>query len=736
MSLYAWTLLPLLVFHLWIFRRKLAIFRFQLLLDAILVVIVGPALLIGADLNPIQTIKGTPPFRHVEWSATTAFQPTQGDLVYQFHPWWEETGNQLRRGELPRIQPAVGGGLPLMANGQTGVWAPVMLPVWLHGPERGTTIMAFWKLELAGLGAFLLFLGAMRLRWAAAAAGGIAWAGTPYLVGWLLVPLAWSVAALPWACWAVWCAGRKRAGWRSIAAVGLAFGWLMGSGLHPETAAIACGSALIAALCLHPRRWWRVAGIAAAAGALAVALSWPTVGYIEASSRAALGAHGEANRDGLPWSMQRDLARQIVVPAAMGHPGRGDWRPSYPHAPGAAGVGGAMLALLASGRMRRLHRRMAVAAGISSALGLVLLLRIPPLDALLVRIPPLDQMTLPRFGVLIPWGVIVLAVLALDGALRSRVRPLAVRLVPAMVVLAVAAWAKPWSLSATNLVLVVLSLLMAVAVALMRQRRLLPLLVTFELALLAIGINPTADAADRLPRPALVEKLAQLEAADRCRMAGVGRVFSPNLASRYGLRDLRASDPLRPAPFARLMGVLGEPATILGGPLIRLPAGLCGAWGVGLAVTPPGRDLPGWHAVYADRDGAIWSNPLLLPEVRVVGRVHEEPEDPLTLLEVVEVLDFETTALVGRAAPEIDAEDVSLELWRRTPVLVEASVECDGPCLVVVAQPWAPGWGATVDGERVPLVRTNIAGLGAVKPAGRHPVAFEYRPWSWRGEVP
>ena len=85
-----------------------------------------------------------------------------------------------------------------MANGQTGLWAPMMLPVWLHGPERGTTIMAFWKLELAGIGAFLLLMG-RRLQWSAAAVGGVAWGGAPYLVGWLLVPLAWVTALLPWA---------------------------------------------------------------------------------------------------------------------------------------------------------------------------------------------------------------------------------------------------------------------------------------------------------------------------------------------------------------------------------------------------------------------------------------------------------------------------------------------------------------------------------------------------------
>jgi len=736
MSLYAWTLLPLILLHPWFYRRSRALFRYQLLLDVILIVVIGPALVTGGDLNPVETIKGSPPFQNVEWSAVTDFQPTQGDLVYQFHPWWEETGRQLRRGEFPGIQPGVGGGLPLMANGQTGLWAPVMLPVWLHGPERGTTITACWKIELAGLGAFLLFFNVLRLRWAAAAVGGIAWAGTPYLVAWLLVPLAWATAILPLAWWAAWWAGRRRAPRWGVVAAGVFFGWLMGSGLHPETALIVCGSALLAELCFHPRRWWRPVMIAGVAGLVALALSWPTIGYITASSRADMGAHGEANREGLPWSIQRDLARQIVVPAAMGRPGRGDWRPAYPHAPGAAGIGGAVLALLAVGRLRRRYRRIVVAAGASTLLGLVLLLRIPPLDALLVRIPPLDQMTVPRFGVLIPWGLIVLGVLALDGALSGRVRPISVRIVPAVFVVAAALSAVPWTLKPVGFALVALTVVMTVTVGLLRNLRFAPGLVAAELALLAIGINPVASTADRLPRPPLVERLIELEADSPCRIVGIGRSFSPNLASRYGLRDLRASDPLRPVSFARLMGVLGEPATILGGPLERGPAGLCGAWGVGLAVTPPGRDLPGWRKEHSDRDGAIWSNPLLLPEVRVVGQVHEEPDDPLTLLEIVRVLDFANTALVGSGAANVEAATVGLELWKRTPTSIEASVECDGPCLVVVAQPWAPGWRAKVDGKDVQLVRANIAGLGAVAPSGRHQVEFSYHPWSWRSGVP
>jgi hypothetical protein len=736
MSLYAWTLVPLVLLHLWLYRRRNVTFRFQLLLDVVLAAVVGPALVTGGDLNPVSTVQGRPPFQHVEWSARTGYQPTQGDLVYQFHPWWDEAGRQIRRGELPRIQPGVGAGLPLAANGQTGLWAPVMLPVWLHGPERGTTVMAFWKIELAGLGAFLLMLRAWRLRWTAAAMGGVAWAGTPYLVGWLLVPLAWAVATLPWTWWAAWWLVRRRTPMWGAAAVGIGFGWLMGAGLHPETAAIVCGSALLSAFILRPRRWWRPVAVGVVAGVVAIVLAWPTIGYIGSSSRVALSEGGAANRDRMPWSMQRDLVRQIAVPASMGRPGTTDWRPSYPHAPGAAGVGGAVLALLAVGRIRRRWRRLALAAGVMTALGLVLLVRIPPLDALLVRIPPLDHMTVPRFGVLIPWGVIVLAALALDGALRGQTRSNLARLLPAVMVAVFALAAAPWRFLPADLTLVLLSVAVAVVIGLLRRLPLAPALVVGELALLAVGINPTASVFDRLPRPPVLERLVELEAADPCRVIGIDGALAPNLASRYGLRDLRASGPLRPAPFARLMGVLGEPATILGGPLQRAPAGLCGAWGVGLALTPPGSELPGWEREHADRDGVIWSNPLLLPEVRVVGRAVPEPDGARALLEVLEIMDFEAAALVSGRAPTVDASAVNLELWRRTPTGLEASTECDGPCLLILAQPWAPGWRARVDGAPAPVVRTNVAGLGVVVRAGRHVVELDYRPWRWHGGLP
>jgi hypothetical protein len=122
MSLYAWTLAPLILLHIWMFFRHRSCFRFQLLLDVVLLVVMAPAWVRNADLNPVKCIQGSPPFKHVQWSPQTQFQPTQSDLAYYFHPWWELAGRQIARGKMPELAAEVGAGLPLLANGQIGLW--------------------------------------------------------------------------------------------------------------------------------------------------------------------------------------------------------------------------------------------------------------------------------------------------------------------------------------------------------------------------------------------------------------------------------------------------------------------------------------------------------------------------------------------------------------------------------------------------------------------------------------
>ncbi len=732
MVVWAWTVVPLLALHWWWWLRERSLLRFQLVLDVVLGVVIGPALLLGADLNPVRCLGSNPPFDGRNWSNITALQPTQSDLVLQFHPWFSETGRLLSQGELPWISERIGGGMPLYANGQTGLLAPVNLPLWCLGPERGTTVMALWKLELAGLGAFLLLWRGWRLRWPAAALGGVVFAGGAYQVGWLLVPLSWAVAAVPWLWWWTTAVTRGRVRPARVVGLGVASGWLIGCGLHPETALLAVGSALLTGLVLHPRRWARVVAVVVMAVPIATALSWPTLGAIRASEKGHWLKTERPNRDRPPAAMRIDAAAQLVVPMALGHPGRGDWQGRYPYPAAAVGIGGLALALIVAGRVRGRFRRHRWAVWVSLGVAAVLLYRLPPLDRLLVAVPPIGSMTLPRFGVLVAWGLAVWAALAVDGALGGRIRGPAWRLAVVAVVALVALSGMPWQLAPVDIGLVVLTIVGAmVAGPLLRRPAVLAPAVAVELALYAFGINPIAAPEDRLPRPPLVERLVELQARNGGRVIGVAGVLPANLGARYGLPDLRSYDPLRPRPYALLMASLGDPRPVIGGPLASAPARLCGAWSVRYLATRSTAEPKEWELEWRGASGAVWRNPYWLPEVRVVIRTVKRDGVRGWHVLASETLDFATVAVVPPGSPEVRAARAVAEQIETSTTGVTARVRCDGPCLLVVARPWAPGWRATVEGVPTPIVRANLAGLGVAVPRGTHLVELRYNPWRW-----
>jgi hypothetical protein len=77
----------------------------------------------------------------------------------------------------------------------------------------------------------------------------------------------------------------------------------------------------------------------------------------------------------------------------------------------------------------------------------------------------------------------------------------------------------------------------------------------------------------------------------------------------------------------------------------------------------------------------------------------------------------------------VAAEAVELDLISFAGPRREAAVRCDGPCLLVAATPWAPGWRVHVDGRQKALLRADLAALGVVVPAGEHRVVLTYNPW-------
>jgi len=718
----AWALAPVVAVHVAVRRRRWAL-GLQLALDVILLAVVGPALLTGRDLNPIRVIQGAPPYRSWHWSPRTQVQPVPSDVPLQFHPWWASARRQLLRGRVPWIAPEMGGGQPLVGNGMSGWLAPVLAPVWVLGPERGTTVMATWKLEAAGWGMALYLLLGLRLPRRAARFGGVVWAGSPFLIGWLLVPLSWVVAAVPWLALLVERAVRPGARLGRVVAAGLLGGWLGGAGLHPEGAMLAVGAALTLGLVRHPRRWLRVVAMGALAAAVAVPLVWPTVRTVAASSRVRYLERVPQRAGTLPGELRAAGLRQLLLPAVEGHPAAGDWHAGYPHPVGALGIGGAALAALLGGGFQR-RRRTALGLAALWLVAAILVYRIPPLDGLLVRLPVLRHMTLPRLGLVMSWTAVVASALA--AARRRRPTRRGWIAVAALVPLAVAAWPR---LAPLSRVQAAASVVAAGAVAAGAPAA---GVAAVELGVLGWRIEPAADPHDRVPVPPVLARLVGRAAARPGRIVALDGALPANLPARLGLADLRAFDPVRPWPLARLHALLGAPDPVLPGPLRRAPPRL-GAWSVRWAVAPGARELPGWVEVDRGDGVRVWENPWWRPEVRMVTRAvvaRSEAEGWRLLAAEPEALPDAVVLPPGTPAPT--ATTVTLEVVENRPDELVVRTGADGRAVLAVARCWAPGWTVQVDGRRARLLRVNLAGLGVVVPAGRHEVRLAYRPFALR----
>jgi len=130
----------------------------------------------------------------------------------------------------------------------------------------------------------------------------------------------------------------------------------------------------------------------------------------------------------------------------------------------------------------------------------------------------------------------------------------------------------------------------------------------------------------------------------------------------------------------------------------------------------------------------LFENPHALPRAYVTYRARRAPVArellPLMAVEQFDPLveswieadgDLEHAA----SAPERGAAAV---IVRDDPQVVEVQATLAAPGLVVLADTYARGWRATVDGTPAPILATNHLFRGVPAGAGEHLVRFEYRP--------
>ena len=200
----------------------------------------------------------------IQWDAADEFQPAQ-DYVSQ----------ELHEGRIPFWSPYPWGGYPFLADPQAGAWYPLNWPFFLVGVTPHALVAEHWlHILLASLGAYFLAMRLLR-RYAAALLAGLAYGLSGFFVG-----HSSHTPMLECAAWAPWLMvaldrGLESAPLRYTLLGGLAGGAMILGG-HFQTILygfLALALFAAAVVLREPRRWARVAAIAAAMPILGTLLS-------------------------------------------------------------------------------------------------------------------------------------------------------------------------------------------------------------------------------------------------------------------------------------------------------------------------------------------------------------------------------------------------------------------------------------------------------------------------------
>ena len=116
-----------------------------------------------------------------------------------------------------------------------------------------------------------------------------------------------------------------------------------------------------------------------------------------------------------------------------------------------------------------------------------------------------------------------------------------------------------------------------------------------------------------------------------------------------------------------------------------------------------------------------------VPRVRLTAlECAASPEAALARAVALE-FDYRTTSVADCVESPARSAAGSWRVERWEPERQEVVVEAPQPTLLVLADAWAPGWWATVDGEPARLWAVNAAFRGVPVPRGTHRVALAYR---------
>jgi Bacterial membrane protein YfhO len=125
--------------------------------------------------------------------------------------------------------------------------------------------------------------------------------------------------------------------------------------------------------------------------------------------------------------------------------------------------------------------------------------------------------------------------------------------------------------------------------------------------------------------------------------------------------------------------------------------------------------------------GALRVNPRPDPRAYVAGQAEVVPHWGDAVRRMRNGHDFHRVALLEEPAPPLDAASGAARTVRFQPEEVTLDVAAEGRGLLVVAEPWYPGWRATVNDVAAPVLPANGWMRAVPVPAGRSRVVMSYR---------
>lgn len=657
----------------------------------------GRALLTGSVYAPLDLAYTNAPLAAVarQVGVTHTHNNALSDVYAQFIPWNVALRAAVHRGEWPLWNPYELCGEPLAGAAQSAPYHPVTLLGLLIPLAGGLTFTAAMTYLLAALSMFL-FLRSLDLGELPSFFGAAAWAFSTHVVSFILTAHGLSIAVAP----LVFLGGRliaRAPSIRSAAVLTFALVLLTLAG-HPETELHLVTMA--AAYTLFELRDRRTFAYALGAGLAALLLcAIHLVPMLEAIPQTR-----EFRHRAVGWRTHNSLVQvaHIVetnfLPFAEDASHDDDTR----HEWAGTSYAGAILFAPALAALLRARRREVWFFAALVVFGWLAGAEAPVVNDVLKRLPLFSIAVNARLIAFAAMGLCVLAAIGLESTGKWLVAGVAL-------VLAAAAF-PPTIVPAIR---EILPLLLAVACIAAFPRRIavaLTALLLIQRVAEIGGAVPTLDA--RAATPPLPQLRALAQSDEPFRIAGLGSTLTPNLATLFGLEDVRGYQAMTFAPLAETFPVWSVPQAVWSNRVDHASAPFLSLMNVK-------------YILDGDR---IVENPRALPRAFVPRIVHVG-ENEGTPHQMALCFDFGDEGwIASREAPYTRLNGEGDVRVRRNGSRLQLHASLRAPAWVIVSEPAWKGWRATR--ARVPLrLQTgDHAFLAMYLPAGDSDVVLRYLP--------